>query len=52
MLPIKPGAHPFSVIIDFIATEPIDKDSIDFLSPGAYIIIKNDWTLVCSSLCS
>ncbi|KAF9502948.1 hypothetical protein BS47DRAFT_1402912 [Hydnum rufescens UP504] len=36
---IKPGPLPFSVDIDSAPKEPIERDSIALLSPGAYIIL-------------
>jgi hypothetical protein len=36
---IEPGPDPFSVDIDSAPKEPIERDSIAHLSPGAYIIL-------------
>ncbi|KAF9507985.1 hypothetical protein BS47DRAFT_266377 [Hydnum rufescens UP504] len=42
---IKPGPEPFSVAIESTAKEPIERDSTDHLSPGAYIILLDGWVL-------
>jgi hypothetical protein len=41
---IKPGKLPFAIDIDSIAREPLARDSIDHISPGAYILLTDGLT--------
>jgi hypothetical protein len=40
---IKPGSLPFAVDVIPPIRECLDRDSIDHLLPGAYLILKDGW---------
>ncbi|KAF9515830.1 hypothetical protein BS47DRAFT_721748 [Hydnum rufescens UP504] len=38
---IKPGTLPFAINIESLTREPVDRDSTDNISPGAYLILTD-----------